>query len=178
MAEMARRRAEEAPPPTNDIKPQPGQQTMFASTSADIAIYGGAAGGGKTFGLQFEVLRHIAKVRGFEAALFRRTTPQITNPGALWDTCFQLYPDTGAVPYVGSHEFRWPEGGKLKLAHLVAEATVHDWQGSHAPNCSPRWRRVAPTRKSRFTGQKTSSCTLPSATATLSLRPDQRCTRA
>jgi predicted phage terminase large subunit-like protein len=116
--------------PPFEIKPQPGPQTLFATTFADIAIYGGAAGGGKSYGLQMEPLRHIMKTPGFEAVVFRRTTPQITNPGALWDTSYLLYPRTGGVPYVGSHEFRWKGGGKLKLAHLVLETTVHDWQGA------------------------------------------------
>ena len=31
------------------IGPQPGPQQEFLATSADIAIYGGAAGGGKTY---------------------------------------------------------------------------------------------------------------------------------
>jgi hypothetical protein len=31
---------------TIEIRPQPGKQEDFLSTSADIAIYGGAAGGG------------------------------------------------------------------------------------------------------------------------------------
>ena len=31
------------------IGPQPGPQQLFLSSPADIAIYGGAAGGGKTF---------------------------------------------------------------------------------------------------------------------------------
>jgi hypothetical protein len=91
--------------------PQIGPQTVFASTPADIAIYGGAAGGGKTYGLQLEALRYARDTPGFEAALFRRTTPQITNPGALWDTSFRLYPLFGGKPYGGSHEFKWPGGG-------------------------------------------------------------------
>jgi hypothetical protein len=31
-----------------ELRPQPGPQEMFLSTPADIAIYGGAAGGGKS----------------------------------------------------------------------------------------------------------------------------------
>ena len=33
-------------PETIIIEPQPGPQTMFLSSSADVVIYGGAAGGG------------------------------------------------------------------------------------------------------------------------------------
>src|SRR5215467_10762908 len=59
---------------------QPGPQTDFLSNSADICIYGGAAGGGKTVGLILEPLRYVRRVANFTAVFFRRTTPQITNP--------------------------------------------------------------------------------------------------
>jgi hypothetical protein len=39
------------------ISPQAGPQTEFLRTAADICIYGGAAGGGKTVGLILEPLR-------------------------------------------------------------------------------------------------------------------------
>ncbi len=35
----------------NIIKPQEGKQEQFLSSPADIVFYGGAKGGGKTFGL-------------------------------------------------------------------------------------------------------------------------------
>ena len=41
------------------IGPQKGPQERFLATSADICIYGGAAGGGKTFGLLLEPIRHM-----------------------------------------------------------------------------------------------------------------------
>ena len=42
------------------IRPQAGPQEQFLASAADIAIYGGGAGGGKTFALLLEPLRHIA----------------------------------------------------------------------------------------------------------------------
>ena len=51
------------------LTPQPGPQTAFMCSSADIVIYGGAAGGGKTFALLLEGLRH-KDIAGFSGVVF------------------------------------------------------------------------------------------------------------
>ena len=61
---------------------------------------------------------------------FRRTTPQITNPGALWDESLNFYPRLGGTPHLGAREWRWPRAGKIKFSHLQFETTVYDWQGA------------------------------------------------
>jgi predicted phage terminase large subunit-like protein len=116
--------------PRATISAQPGPQTDFLRNAADIGIYGGAAGGGKTVGLILEPLRHVGRVANFTAVFFRRTTPQITNPGGLWDESQNFYPLVGGTPHVGVHEWRWPRASKIKFAHLQLETTVHDWQGA------------------------------------------------
>jgi len=116
--------------PGATISAQPGPQSEFLQSEADICIYGGAAGGGKTVGLILEPLRHVGRVANFAAVFFRRTTPQITNPGALWDESLNFYPRLGGTPHLGVHEWRWPQGGKIKFSHLQLETTVHDWQGA------------------------------------------------
>ena len=117
-------------PFTATISAQPGPQTEFLRTAADICIYGGAAGGGKTVGLILEPLRHVSRVANFAAVFFRRTTPQITNPGALWDESLNFYPRLGGTPHLGVHEWRWPRASKIKFSHLQFETSVHDWQGA------------------------------------------------
>jgi predicted phage terminase large subunit-like protein len=115
------------------IRPQAGPQEAFLSSPADIVIYGGAAGGGKSWGLLLEPLRHVKTNPAFAAVFFRRNTTQIRNPGGLWDESRGLYPLTGARSFKAPLEWRWPFGGIVKFAHLEHESTVYDWQGAQIP---------------------------------------------
>jgi len=116
--------------PAATISAQPGPQTDFLRSPADICIYGGAAGGGKTVGLILEPLRHATRVANFTAVFFRRSTPQITNPGGLWDESQNFYPRLGGTPHIGMREWRWRRGGRIKFSHLQFDSTVYDWQGA------------------------------------------------
>ncbi|MGO1072313.1 phage terminase large subunit [Lysobacter sp. CA199] len=111
------------------LRPQPGPQEAFLASSADIAIYGGAAYGGKTFALLLEGARHSDNPK-FGAVIFRRTTKQITNEGALWDTASGVYPQMDAKPNLSTLTWTWPSGAALSFAHLEHEKNKLDWQGS------------------------------------------------
>ena len=84
-------------PFTVTMSVQPGPKTNFLRSPADICVYGGATGGGKTVGLILEPLRYVRRVANFTAVFFRRTTPQITNPGGLWDETQNFYPRLGGT---------------------------------------------------------------------------------
>ncbi|MBD3831878.1 MAG: phage terminase large subunit [Brevundimonas sp.] len=114
------------------IRPQPGPQETFLGSSADIAIYGGAAGGGKTWALLMEPLRHIANP-GFGAVFFRRSTVQVRNEGGLWDESEKLYPIIGATPREHVLSWEFPTGATVSFAHLEHDKTVLNWQGSQIP---------------------------------------------
>lgn len=118
-----------ADPAAAGIVPQPGPQAAFLSTSADIAIYGGAAGGGKSWALLAEPLRHVGNP-GFGGVIFRRTTVQVRNEGGLWDESMRLYPRLKAKPK--SHVLEWSflGGASISFAHLEHEATVLNYQGA------------------------------------------------
>lgn len=128
--------ASASPPPPGDqgaIRAQEGPQERFLSSPADIAIYGGAAGGGKTFALLLESIRHI-EVPDFGAVVFRRESVQITNEGGLWDSAMGLYPMLGGAPVTSPKmRFDFPKGGRVTFAHLNLEKDVLGWQGAQIP---------------------------------------------
>lgn len=115
------------------ISPQQGPQEQFLSSPADIAVYGGSAGGGKSFGLLLEPLRHINTL-GFGAVIFRRTHTQIRNVGGLWSTSEGIYIHAGGTPResVLSWEFK-SKGTTIKFAHIEHEKNKFDYQGAQIP---------------------------------------------
>ena len=115
------------------IRPQPGKQELFLRSPADICIYGGAAGGGKTYGILLECLRHVDNPR-FEAVIFRQTKPQIVNAGGLFDTSQEIYPHLGATNVLTPNvQWRFPSGAKVTFAHMFYEKEKYNWQGSQIP---------------------------------------------
>ena len=114
------------------INPQPGPQEAFLGTYADIAIFGGAAGGGKSYTLLIEPLRHLEN-KEFGGVIFRRTTKQARNEGGLWDTSMLIYPHLKATPKESTLEWDFPSGMRVKFAHLEHEKNALDWQGAQVP---------------------------------------------
>jgi len=110
------------------IRPQPKQEE-FLTTKADIAVYGGAAGGGKTFGLLMSPLYHVDNPK-FNAVFFRRSIVQIRNPGGLWDESMSLYLNIDAKPRQQFLDWKFESGSIIKFAHLENDSTVYNWQGS------------------------------------------------
>ncbi len=114
------------------IGPQEGPQTMFVGSLADIVIYGGAAGGGKTFGLLLDPLRHHDN-KDFGGVIFRRTMVQVKNEGGLWDESMKLYPLFNSVPREHVNEWRFPSGMAMSFGNLEYDKDVLNYQGAQIP---------------------------------------------
>lgn len=120
-----------ASPEIFEIRPQKRQE-VFLSTSADIAIYGGAAGGGKSWSLLIEPLRHIQN-KDFGAVIFRRTIPEITAEGGLWDEAGKLYQLLGSAPNENDKQHTFPAGSRVTFAHMQRERDKYNWKSAQIP---------------------------------------------
>lgn len=113
------------------LAPQKGPQERFLATPADICIYGGAAGGGKTFGLLLDALRHKDN-KNFNAVIFRRDYTQVTSPGGLWDSSKRIYGYVKGSCPLKTPKLHWlfPSGASVNFAHLKSDEDCLSWQGS------------------------------------------------
>ena len=127
-------RTKPEPRQEDGLAPQKGPQTAFLECNADIAIYGGAAGAGKTFAVLMEPIYHL-HVPHFGAVIFRRNYTMVRNQGGLWDTSMQIYanPTLKGVPKETTLEWDFPNKTAVKFAHLQYESDVLSWQGAQIP---------------------------------------------
>lgn len=112
------------------LQPQKGPQTDFLACKADIAIYGGAAGGGKTYGLLLDPLRAALTNDNFNAVIFRREATDLTKPGAIWSDSHNIYSMVGGHPNNQSLYWRFNKQSVIKFAGLQYEKDKLGWQGS------------------------------------------------
>lgn len=119
------------------IRPQSVPQEQFLATPADFALYGGAKGGGKSYALLMEPLRHIQNSH-FGATIFRLTYPQIMTQGGLWETANEIYPhirqnDRSPIPKETSLEWLFPSGARIKFAHMQYDKDRFNFDGAQIP---------------------------------------------
>lgn len=110
------------------VTSQPGPQTKFLSADEDLVVYGGAAGGGKTYGMLLDSMRHCLD-GSYRGVFFRRTYPEIMGGGGVWDTAFPIYDGSGGRMSAGGPHCTWPGGAKVEFKHLQHEKDKHKYQG-------------------------------------------------
>lgn len=111
------------------FRAQPGPQRAFCASPADIAIYGGAAGGGKSYALLLEAAKWT-HLKGYRGVIFRRNTTDVLGEGGLWDESKEIYSALGAIPRESpkpSWTFR--SGARIAFDHLQHEKSKHGHQG-------------------------------------------------
>ena len=107
-------------------KPQP-KQAAFMRRCEDEALYGGAAGGGKSDALVIEALRQV-DVPHYRGLIVRKTYPQLSE---LIDKTMQYY--RLAFPKArynaSSHVWTFPSGAKIYFWSMFRTQDKYNYQG-------------------------------------------------
>lgn len=130
-----------------EIRPHPGPQTQFFETDADIIVFGGAAGPGKTFCLLIEPLRYIHNP-GYNAVILRRDKEQIRQSGGLWDESQVWYSGLTQDSREQQLDWRFPSGAHVKFDAIQHEKDKLTYQGAQI--CYIGWDELTHFTESQF----------------------------
>ena len=92
--------------------PHNGPQTAFLASDAYEALYGGAAGGGKSDALLFGGLRQIGHPQ-YKALILRRTFPELTE---LMDRAHFVFRQIGGTWNEQKKRYTFPSGAIYQFA--------------------------------------------------------------
>tara|TARA_A100001515_G_scaffold17751_1_gene12834 strand:+ start:21147 stop:22976 length:1830 start_codon:yes stop_codon:yes gene_type:complete len=109
------------------FKPNEGPQTDFLAAPETDVLYGGAAGGGKSYAMLVDPLRYAHRA-AHRALILRRSMPELRE---LIDKSRELYPK--AFPGCKFREvekiWTFPSGAKIEFGFLERDADVYRYQG-------------------------------------------------
>ena len=107
--------------------PNDGPQTDFLAAGEKDVLYGGAAGGGKSYAMLVDPLRYAHK-KAHRALILRRSMPELRE---MIDKSRELYPLAFPGARFREVEKLWnfPSGAKVEFGFLERDADVYRYQG-------------------------------------------------
>jgi hypothetical protein len=109
------------------FKPNPGPQTSFLAANEREVLYGGAAGGGKSYAMLADPLRYMQHPQ-FSGLLLRHTTEELRE--LIWKSQ-EMYPKIYPGIKWSERKMQWiaPSGARLWFSYLDRDEDVLRYQG-------------------------------------------------
>jgi hypothetical protein len=109
------------------FKPNPGPQTEFLASEEQEVLYGGAAGGGKSFAMLADPIRYFSNPN-FRGLLLRRTNDELKE--LKWKAR-ELYDNDVVKGKFRQQDSLWvfPSGAEFWLTYLERDEDVKRYQG-------------------------------------------------
>lgn len=105
------------------------KQRMFHSSTANEVLYGGAAGGGKSYAICWDAFMRCMKYPGTNAYLFRRTYPELEK--TLINTMLTIVPPVLGRYVATMHEMRFINGSVAHFCYMSDEgSSMLQYQGA------------------------------------------------
>lgn len=107
--------------------PNPGPQTEFLAANEREVLYGGSAGGGKSYGLLADPMRYFANPN-FNGLILRRTNDELRE--LVWKSQ-EIYPKAypGSKWQEKKSQWVFPSGARLWMTYLERDEDVLRYQG-------------------------------------------------
>src|SRR5262245_24734124 len=107
------------------------RQMLFLNLTSLEALYGGAAGGGKSSALLMCALDpRCISIPHFSALMLRRTYADLSKPGALMDRAHEWLSQTDARWNDQKKQWRFPNGALLSFGYLDTDLDVFQYQSA------------------------------------------------
>jgi len=105
------------------------RQRAFLELTAEEALFGGAAGGGKSDALLMAALQFV-HVPGYSALVLRRTFADLALAGSIMDRAHEWLRGTDATWNERDKRWTFPSGAKLTFGYLETDADRYRYQGA------------------------------------------------
>ena len=104
------------------------KQQMFIDAKADEVLFGGAAGGGKSYGQIVDALLYALKYAGSKQIIFRRTFPELDK--SIIRTALELYPRSIFKYNSSKHTGVFSNGSIIDFGYCDSEADMYRYQSA------------------------------------------------
>lgn len=111
-----------------EVSPKQREFLRADGNVADEVLFGGAAGGGKSYGQIVDAMLYALKYPKSKQLILRRTFPDLER--SIIVLSLQIIPQNLARYNASKHRWRFVNGSVIEMGYCAAERDVHQYQGA------------------------------------------------